>query len=303
MKNNLLKLLAFFISALITASCAMMDEPEIGENQVRVSLKFTGEALVDGQLVTQKGGNDLYGVNIYYDKDGDGSIDTGYGYGLFDNPNLMQVTLRKGYKYKFQYTIVRDAKTRLNNKYGKREGRYGAPFYQEIGNVFILGKETMKGLASGEASLAGEQFYKVTTPLDRFYGEVAEFEPMEDGEVELPVMRTSFGVKFVITGLIEKDNDKFMGYFSDLWDIKTQTNGATYEYICSFPDLDVCWHSTGTYTMYQKVQAHYSSYGTNSYVLKTAEVSFSRNRLTTVYIQCHRQMGAIFSTTEEDLPL
>ena len=303
MKNNLLKLLALFISALMTASCNPMDEPEIVGNQVKVSLQFAGEALVDGQLITQKGGNDLYGVNIYYDKDGDGTIDSEYGYGLYDNPDFMQVTLQKGYKYKFQYTIVRDAKARLNSNYGKREGRYGAPFFQEVGNVFIQGEGIMKGLGSGKASLTGEQFYKAITPLDRFYGEVAEYEPVKDDILELPVIRTSFGAKFVVTDLEYWQNGEFWGYCSDFWDIKTKTNGATYEYVCTFPDLELCWRSKETYSIYLEVKPYYMSNTGNGFILAPTDVLFSRNRLTTVYINCGRWWEVTFSTTEEDLPL
>lgn len=215
----------------------------------------------------------------------------------------MKVELLKGYRYKFEYTIVRDGKNQLNNSYGGRAGRYGAPFYQEMGNGFVLGSDIMKGLHSGQASLVGERFYKATSPLDRFYGEVSGYEPADGDVVQLPVLRTSFGARFVITNLNESTNAKFRGTCSDFWDEKTQTNGATYEYICSFPDLRVCWAYQGIYSFYLTVMGAHSAFGTNSYSAKYTDVMFKRNKITTVYIQCDFGHGALFSTTEEDMEL
>ncbi len=82
---------------------------------------------------------DLYGINIYYDKDKDGKINDVYGYGLFDNVADMTVSLLTGYKYKFICSLVKDGKNKIvnakainpknNNNLSSYAG-YGAPFWK-----------------------------------------------------------------------------------------------------------------------------------------------------------------------------
>ena len=56
---------------------------------------------------------DLYGINVYYDKERDGNINDVYGYGLFDNIADMNISLLTGYKYKFVCSLVKDGKNEV----------------------------------------------------------------------------------------------------------------------------------------------------------------------------------------------
>lgn len=288
------------IAVLQIASCSP-HHPEGDGEYVIVSLSLAGEVIKDGKIVTEKGGDDLYGVNVFYDKEGDGTIDTPYGYGLFDNPDLMKVQLLSGYRYKFQYTIVRDGKSMLNNSYGGRSGRYGAPFFQEMENVFVYGKDTMSGLASGAASLVGERFYKSISPLDRFYGEVTGYEPSEGDVLELPVLRTSFGARFIINGINGIQITKFRGECSDFWQGETSANGTTFEYVCSFQHVQACWAYDGTYSQSLTVSGAFGR--DRTYFIKRIDVPFKRNTMTTVNITGDWGSIAFFNITEEELPL
>ena len=70
------------IAVLQIASCSPHHHEGDGE-YVTVPLALAGEVIKDGKILTEKGGDDLYGVNVFYDKEGDGTIDTPYGYGLY----------------------------------------------------------------------------------------------------------------------------------------------------------------------------------------------------------------------------
>lgn len=116
---------------MVTVSFAVQGDVTIEEDPLPMS-RAAGE---------ETESTDLYGINIYYDKDKDGLINDVYGYGLFDNIADMTVSLLTGYKYKFICSLVKDGKSKILN--GKSRYRlnssyvsysdyagYGAPFWK-----------------------------------------------------------------------------------------------------------------------------------------------------------------------------
>ena len=115
---------------MVTVSFAVKEDVTIEEDPLPKS-RAVGE---------ETESTDLYGINIYYDKDKDGEINDVYGYGLFDNVADMTVSLLTGYKYKFVCSLVKDGKNKIikgkasnniSNSYHESsyEG-YGAPFWK-----------------------------------------------------------------------------------------------------------------------------------------------------------------------------
>lgn len=156
----------------------------VGET-VNVSFAFKGDITVEESPLSKSAGEetestDLYGINVYYDKERDGNINDVYGYGLFDNIADMNISLLTGYKYKFVCSLVKDGKNEVayNNyrfysysysSYSSTKG-YCLPFcnsyqsYEEdsfdysydsgtptpVGNEFILGSSShLTGLGKG----------------------------------------------------------------------------------------------------------------------------------------------------------
>lgn len=119
------------------------DQPSEQPEMVTVSFAVKGDVTIEEDPLPKSRAvgeetesTDLYGINIYYDKDKDGWINDVYGYGLFDNVADMTVSLLTGYKYKFVCSLVKDGKNKI--KKGKAyqfesessyEG-YGAPFWK-----------------------------------------------------------------------------------------------------------------------------------------------------------------------------
>lgn len=163
----------------------------VGET-VNVSFAFKGDITVEESPLSKSAGEetestDLYGINVYYDKERDGNINDVYGYGLFDNIADMNISLLTGYKYKFVCSLVKDGKNEVayNNyrfysyssyydtaescpgyclpfcysyqSYTEDSFNYSYPSYNgfsfsptQVGNEFILGSSShLTGLGKG----------------------------------------------------------------------------------------------------------------------------------------------------------
>ena len=98
--------LFFTVSALLflLIGCSKQAENTSVHEEMTVSLNLTGDFDVDvtqDPLTRATSTNDAYGINVYYDKEGDGTTNDIYAYGLFDNVADMTITLLSNHKYKF----------------------------------------------------------------------------------------------------------------------------------------------------------------------------------------------------------
>lgn len=119
------------------------DQPSEQPEMVTVSFAVKGDITINEEPLplsraagVETESTDLYGINIYYDKDKDGKINDVYGYGLFDNVADMTVSLLTGYKYKFICSLVKDGKNKILNAKATKSSSYssyagyGAPFWK-----------------------------------------------------------------------------------------------------------------------------------------------------------------------------
>ena len=102
----------------IDATAGTENTPQSVGETVNVSFAFKGDITVEESPLSKSAGEetestDLYGINVYYDKERDGNIDDVYGYGLFDNIADMNISLLTGYKYKFVCSLVKDGKNKV----------------------------------------------------------------------------------------------------------------------------------------------------------------------------------------------
>ena len=106
-----LLLLSLLAVACVKDNTSSTDAPSEESIYYDVSLNFGGEITVeDAPLTRGTPTNDIYGINVYVDNDGDGSITDHYAYGLFDNKEDMTIPLLSGYKYRFECTLIKEAK-------------------------------------------------------------------------------------------------------------------------------------------------------------------------------------------------
>lgn len=260
-----MKKLLFFATAVVFAACSktengLIDPPQNDQEQtpteqpeaVTVSFAMKGEYSIEERPLTRAAGSetesrDLYGINIYYDKEQDGEINDPYGYGLFDNVDDMIVTLLTGYKYKFVCSLVKEGKDKIAYGYAHKGGSDGRSNYKGYGfpfcrsdqryrintfdydykssysvdclirymNGFTLGSSYhLTGLGQGYTHnySSYEEYFSLDSSnpypsTDRYYGETTDYTPTEGGIVSIDMKRCVFGIQFIVSGISD-------GYFS-----------------------------------------------------------------------------------------
>lgn len=281
---------------LIVTACSEDDStsPTPPVEKYTVSLALGGEISVTDEPMTRgTATNHIYGINVYYDKDGDGKTDDLYGYGLFDNIEDMTIELLSSHKYKFECTLVKDGKTTLfygQTNYSSYSG-YSYPFFLAningiptlLENKFILGtNKYFYSIGKGYTILANGNTSHYAS-VNRFYGELADYTPTQGGVATIYLKRVVFGAKFIITGVQNETID----VSSDFWDFSITEDYESEERIFTFPDVYDCWKNETPY----EAKISLSSAGTHT-------VIFRRNTLTAITINL--SSPSVIHINEED---
>lgn len=308
-------MLAALVVCLFAGSCTESDGNTSDGKPVTVSLNITGDFDVEvehNELTKAATSNDAYGINFYYDMEGDGVTNDIYAYGVFDNVADMTITLLSNHKYRVCCTLIKDARKVLyfgqafNNAYSG----YAYPFQTSssgstlLNNKFIIGTGvSLTGMHSGNAHLAATTSPSTSnaTPnasVNRFYGETDQYEPVPNGKIDVYLKRVVFGAKFVVTGVKEGTLNVKCG---DFYDVTYSKDDAGTEKIFSFTDIYTCWQketplkTTITFT-------YKSDRGTLWDITQTQEINFKRNVMTTVNVKLKPDLsGGIFDLTEEPM--
>lgn len=181
------------------------DEPNTTPKEFLVSLGFSGEITsIEESPLSRAATNDLYGIQVYSSPTSSDNYKP-YAYGLFDSKDGMVIKLLEGYKYKFVSSMVVDGKQKIlsyENSYDDPFTRSG--FSTKLENKFNYdsGKEMGK-LDDGLTYLAEPSgpFYHPNTM--RYYGEVSNYIPTENGSVSINMKKVVFGAKFITEGFTE----------------------------------------------------------------------------------------------------
>ena len=148
--------------------------------------------------------NDLYVINVY-SKPANGGSYTQYAYGTFDRTGGMVVNLLEGNLYRFQVTLVKDAKDKL---YWANDSTYhwwNSACDGTVLNRFII--QTWNHNEYGATQIRiflkdyNDSYWRPI--LDRYYGEVTDYEPVENGKIAVDLYRGVFGARVNVTGLEE----------------------------------------------------------------------------------------------------
>lgn len=307
------ELLLFLLLIMFGTSCSEMRE-NTTEKEVTVTLKLSGDFNVDvtQDPLTKASSNDAYGINVYYDKQGDGKTDDVYAYGLFDNIAAMTITLLSGHKYKFTCALVKDAKNTLfyGQAFGSSYSGYAYPFQTTssgstpIGNRFIINESNiyLSGLGSGEVhlkSISSPSSSNATSyaSVNRFYGETDQYEPVPNGTVDIFLKRVVFGARFIVTGV---QNGSVTISCSPIFNKTVTSDYYGPETIYSFNNPYDCWKNETPLSFNVKVDYTSNRGGTLWNLSKTQSVTFRRNIMTTITINLtHDLSDASFVFSEE----
>ena len=280
-----------------------------------VVLNLGGEISVDDEPLTRgTATNDIYGINVYVDEDMDGKIDEHYAYGLFDNKQDMTIPLLSGYKYKFECSLIKNAKNTLyyGQAFNQSYSGFSYPFQNPsttstmVGNKFILGTTYLNGITGSDAHIAG------TTPtssnaaekspgINRFYGVLKEYIPTPNGVATINLKRMVFGVKLIING-VQEGSTTISGLWGDLNKRVTEDYEGS-AVIYTVPSIADCWANVDEYSFKKTISFKYDSNRGDEWDLSNSlEVTFKRNTLTIITINVSPDLASgDISLTEEEM--
>lgn len=295
--KKLITILTFFFALFCFSACQKSDTKTSEEKSeyITVHLGLSGDLQTKGTAT-----NNLYGINVYYDPERDGNSNTHYAYGLFDNKEDMSITLLSGYTYKFECTLVKDGKTMLYcGQYGGNSfSGYVKPFQTnssastQLSNSFVYGTTYLSGITSGEATVKSIStgYVNQTMPsLQRYYGEIEGYTPVVGGTVVIPLKKTVFAARFIIdkvpegqltTECVIDSSSEIL--FSGLATNKLYDSGAI---LYSYPDVRACWLNEPTIPTtvnWEYTSSIFSQWNQSG----VKDVTFKRNKLTTITISC-----------------
>ena len=269
--------------------CSKDDIPSTDEpKEYNVSLKFNGEiTTADTPLTRGTATNDLIGVQVYQDE-------KAFAYGLFDNVDDININLHSGHTYKFVVTVVKDGKNKIyKNSYKEYTNPFIGTDYTrpKVQNKFTYSASiTLTGLGKGKSGKAAgvDEDYPAT---DRFYGEVENYTPTENGVVAIDLKRTAFGLKYEVSGITDgtvsvKISNTSRTFFSNT---AITADYQSEEEIFTFSDVYSAWKYADNYTESITVQASWlRGVGINQ-DLGSKTVQIKRNAMNIIRIK----LGAV----------
>lgn len=270
---------------------SIIEEPTIEKptnpKEYIVNLGFSGEITnIEESPLSRAVTNDLYGIQVY-SKPSSGSEYKPYAYGLFDDKANINIKLLEGYNYKFECTMIVDGKNKIHNY----NGGYSMPFSLSMGEVTVIQRafiysssSYMNNIAYGASVEIGNSGVLYHSKTDRYYGQISDYNPVENGNVSINMKRVSFGLKVITEGLTEGRIKITLKDASDLYitypNIEVQDIFAfqgTYG-----PDAD--WISD-TYSETIPLSMSWEKSDGAVVPLVTKDITFKRNKLTTITVK------------------
>lgn len=321
----LLPIVTLFVSCEKDNGSTIID-PSSEDEYYQVSLDFGGDIFVEQEELGNANttttemkktpslalvsANDIYGINVYYDKEKDGTPNDVYAYGVFDNIGYMSIKLLSGHKYSFACTLVKNGKNDLyyGQAYGQSYSGFCMPFLTSqntpsmLGNKFVTGVIQLNGIKNGathtkDIASPSPRNANSYANVDRYYGETTNYTPVEGGKVLINLKRTVFGAKFIIEGVQEGTLTASCGRF---WSKTTNADVTETEKIYTFPNVYSSWMEN---PITEKLNLSFKSdRGTQWNLTSTKNIVFKRNMLTTVRIVVSPDLAsASVSFSEESM--
>ena len=284
-------------SMFLYTSCVCEDIifPEQESEYVTVDLGVTGEYLKvsESPLMsrTESTLEDLINIRVCTIEE-DGNITT-YASGIFTSLENLKIKLLNGKKYNFYVSIIADGyKCLENNTCDGFSGAISTNFnYSSYWSSWHFDN------LSGGSINAKHQFKH-----DHFYGELTDFTPTKDGNVNIETKRTAYGVHYIAEGLTEGDlKIDVGGYYFDLsYSVNLTVNNQENNGIYTFSQIREAWIVPNYYAT-KKLNISWTKDNGSIIPLGTYEITFKRNVKTTIRIKLDDQstQSGIVITREE----
>lgn len=261
-------------------SCSKEDAPYQEDDKFyTVSLNFIGDiTTADSPLTRGTATDDLYGLMVWED-------DTLFGCGLYDNIEDMKLRLQASKKYRFVVTAVKNGKEVLYcSTFDKI---FEKPFNSYLTNLVGDYSLNLDYMRSGATIMVGS-YSTIEYPVtDRFYGEVVNYIPTENGVVNMDLKRTAFGLKYEVSGVsdgtvtvtVKNSRTKFFEKSDITADYTSE------EKIITFKDVYSAWYYADNYTENVEVSVSWKRGIGITQDLGSKEVVVKRNKMNIIHIK------------------
>ncbi|MBR3703137.1 MAG: hypothetical protein IKM12_06275 [Alistipes sp.] len=275
---KLFQILSLLLVATL-CSCSKEDTPTQDEDKFyTVSLKFNGDiTMADSPLTRGTSTDDLYGLLVWQD----GSF---FGSGLFDNVESMKVRLQSSKKYKFVVTAVKNGKNVL---YGNSHPFGSSEHPLKLSNKLEGGNEHFYNyFRLGRSKMKDDEYYNYPE-TDRFYGEVDNYTPTENGVVNMDLKRTAFGLQYKVSGVSDGTVSITIENYEQTFFAKSDitTDYISEEKVITFEDVYSAWQYADNYTDKVTVSASWARGNGITQDLGSKEVDVKRNRMNIIHIK------------------
>lgn len=285
---KIFQILSLLIAAILCSCSKGESLGQEAEGEVyTVSLKLNGEITTsDSPLTRGTATDDLYGVLVLRLRTNinDYIVDA---YGLYDNIEDIKIKLKSSDTYKFVVTAVKDGKNVLYS-YNISKTHFSAPYEMEVTNTMKTGSNTaLYGyFKKGTSKLIDGKKYDYPE-TDRFYGEIENYTPIENGTVDINLKRVAFGLKYQVSGLTDGTlsvtiNNSSRTFFSESG---ISSDCTSQEKIFTFLDVYSAWQYADYYTERVTVSASWVRGIGITQDLGSKEVVIKRNKMNIVHIK------------------
>lgn len=308
LKKYWMLLVAIVFSSGITGCSNEEDTsntPTGNPKEYTVTLGFSGEITDITESPLRDTANDLYGFQVYLSQPEKDDYKP-YAHGLFDNTRGIVIKLLEGYKYKIESTMMVNAK---NKVYKDSDNTYGAPFdwskEATVDNKFYYdfyeeNNDIHRGRTHLNNGLVGYHF----NAIERFYGEIKDYNPTKNENLSIEMKKVFFGAKFIIEGMnTGKLNIKGLGITMHIEYPNTEIQDI---FLFSGSDKDTNAWTADDYSENFNIDISWEKETQKPLPITSTNISFKRNKLTTITVQIKDKSEDIqngISIIEEDTPM
>ena len=280
--SKITMLLFAALAFMMSSSCSKGTLQPQEQDYVTVRMGLSGEYIdiSESPLATRAGEqkSDLIAVVVYSLSDNGNA--TQYAYGVFNSLDDVYVKLLTGQKYKFVASIMIDGyKCEEHNNTCLGFGGNVSKHFTYSSNRSLYNYEAIN------CSNGHDTRYK----HDRFYGELAEYVPTQEGIVKIETKRVSYGARFIAEDLI---NGVIKIEVGDLYDVELTADMPDSDGIYTFSDFAKAWRGLKVgddeyvnYSESQKLTISWTKEDESVIPLGTYDVTFKRNIKTTIRIK------------------
>lgn len=198
----------FLASAvLLGVSCTNKIETDVNQpEQTEVNLSLQGDYIQPAYKAGES--TDIIAIQVHQRANENGSKYKPYCYGLWDTTADINLTLNKGFLYRFETTIIPNAKNIIaaSNIDGSMRQPFsvaGTKADSRVGNRFIYSTSNyFTYLTQGMSAIKDDKLYTIFNRplLNRYHGSSVDVLAGDKNQIELTTKHVVFALKYEVTG-------------------------------------------------------------------------------------------------------